>query len=89
MHPRAAIERFFAPGYSTCFRCRRPWKFVEPHITDYTPGQGCFPLCESCWTALATPEARLPFYRRLHAIWGRSRTTDRWEDIRRAVMGGK
>lgn len=26
---RAAIERFLSPGLSSCYRCRRPWKFPK------------------------------------------------------------
>jgi hypothetical protein len=66
---RAAIERARHPGFSTCYRCERPWPCVEKHITDYSHFAGCFPLCEACWAALETPEARLPYYQRLYLSW--------------------
>lgn len=52
-------------GHGWCFRCERRWCQVDfkYHVTDYSLGQGCFPLCEKCWRKLGTPEARLPFYR--------------------------
>lgn len=31
-----------------------------------------FPLCESCWEDLGTPEARLPFYELCVAEWAAS-----------------
>lgn len=90
MSLRATVERALAPGYSTCLRCGRPWKFVAGHITDYAPGRGCFPLCESCWAELETPAQRLPYYRSLVGGWGRwtEDNWDRWPDIKRAVEAG-
>ena len=84
------VERLLAPGYSTCLRCDRPWKFVEPHATDYSESHGMFPLCEKCWTQLGTPEARLPYYRELWYRW-ESQTPGyaNWDDIEKAVMDGE
>lgn len=61
--------RLIGPGYSTCYRCNRPWNICEGHTTSYANGRGCFPLCESCWEDLETPAARWPFYERLLADW--------------------
>lgn len=58
-----------SPGYGWCYCCERPWNRVKYHITDYTPSSGCFPLCEGCWEALGTPEARMPYYRKLYEKW--------------------
>ncbi len=69
MSLRAHIERLFAPGYGSCYRCRRPWKFAKHHVTDYTPTSGCFALCEPCWTELGNPVARLPYYEALYHRW--------------------
>jgi len=66
---RAAIERFFAPGFGVCYRCRRPWKFVKNHSTQFSNSAGCFPLCEKCWRELKTPQARWPYYHRLIEEW--------------------
>lgn len=98
---RAAIERALAPGYGTCGHCGRPWKFAEGHMTPYAQGRRCFPLCEDCWSDLATPEARLPFYRDLHRRWvlgwafdpfppvsDEHRASHCWENVERAVMEG-
>ena len=99
---RAAIEKTLAPGYSTCLCCDRPWKFVKGHSTQYTEGSGGFPLCEDCWDALGTPEARLPYYRQLYMEWlgGAGdlspprresylrRIMDDWPKIEEAVMAG-
>lgn len=64
-----------------CFRCGTKWKTGQAwHLTPYEweqdifPGKryasrSCFPLCESCWLALATPAARLPYYRYLVDKW--------------------
>src|SRR5690348_6173590 len=51
---------------------------VKPHITNYTLGSGCFPLCEPCWTALETPEARLPYYKQLWDSWVESSIRGRY-----------
>lgn len=84
------IERLAAPGYSTCGKCNRPWKFVKGHSTPYTESKGCFPLCEKCWTDLKTPYARLPYYRELWESWEKSSPgyAD-WELIEEAVMREK
>lgn len=58
--------------------------------------KGCFPLCQDCWQDLETPEARLPFYRRLMDQWERiDRDMDRhlgremeWEGMKAAVLAG-
>lgn len=59
---RARFERLLHPGYSTCYRCDRPWAVVKGHTTMFSESQGCFPLCEICWRELGTPEARWPYY---------------------------
>lgn len=64
----AALARAAAPGFGCCYRCGMPWKFTEPHITDYSASHGCFPLCEACWAVL-TPEQRVPFYEYLIHDW--------------------
>jgi hypothetical protein len=37
-------------------------------VVGGSPGNGCFPLCEACWSEL-TPETRWPFYERMLAKW--------------------
>lgn len=64
----AVIARAAAPGYGWCYRCGMPWKFAEYHVTNYSNGSGCFPLCEPCWAEL-TPEQRWPFYEQLLRRW--------------------
>lgn len=89
---RARAERLIAPGYSWCFHCGRPWKFVKGHTTDYGDGHGCFPLCETCWSELETPEARLPYYRVLWNSWidsGSNLDPGVWERIEAAVRAGR
>jgi hypothetical protein len=49
--------------------------------------RGCFALCESCWKALRTPAARLPFYAQL--VIGTWNDVSDWPQIQRAVMEGK
>jgi len=61
------------PWYGTCLRCGMPWKFTSGHTTNYRAGDGCFPLCEDCWSRL-TPAERLPYYMQLIEMW-RSDTT--------------
>lgn len=95
---RARLERGVAPGYSWCLHCGRPWKFVEGHVTPYTPSRGCFPLCEGCWGDM-TPEERLPYYVELVRKWMAStditdpayfeRVLEDWPAIREAVLEGK
>lgn len=86
---------------SGCGRCKRSWKWVEGHSTEYTTERGTFPLCERCWRELKTPGARLPYYRSLfdsntadlakfedgkRLLQGRDHE---WELIEAAVMAGK
>lgn len=89
----ATMLKAHAPSYSTCGRCDVPWKFITEHVTRDGRNGGGFPLCESCWRELATPEARMPYYRALWAIWTLtdvSGTLDqtRWDDIEHAVNSG-
>jgi len=85
-----------APGFSWCFRCETPWRFVHGHDTPYAyDHQGavtrsCFPLCEKCWAEL-TPEQRLPYYRQLWDVWTSSGSVeDRdWQGIEAAVLAGR
>jgi hypothetical protein len=65
----ALRHKRYRGGFGRCSRCDTPWNFVHEHSTDYDHGRGCFPLCEECWEDLATPEARLPFYRVLWEQW--------------------
>jgi len=90
--------RWFAPGYSACGRCRRPWKFCDGHSTRYSDSHGCFPLCEQCWLEL-TVEQRMPFYRYL--VWGtwassycscancRPELESLWNEVEQAVLAGR
>jgi hypothetical protein len=58
-------------AWGCCERCRTSWQFVEYHATDFSETNGCFPLCEPCWQTLGTPQARLPYYVQLLAMWER------------------
>lgn len=81
------ISRLLEPHQSWCGRCHTTWAFVEGHTTRYRDGRGCFPLCEKCWIDLATPTARMPFYRTLFAKWQRDGRNDvTWEEIESAVQ---
>ena len=78
-----------SPGISWCYRCETPWTFVKSHTTQITRTQGCFPLCEQCWSELETPRARMPFYRAMWESWsadGVSSATE-WALIEAAVLG--
>ena len=91
IHRFAAIARAAAPGYGTCHRCGFPWRFVKEHSTEYARGRACFPLCESCWSAL-TPGQRLHYYRELWDEWeadGVNKDGEMWDAIRDAVLDGK
>ena len=92
-----AWSRRFAPGFSWCYRCKTPWRFVTPHSTEYIvatmehAGHGCFPLCEKCWAALV-PAERLPYYRLLVREWtmqGSHVDADKWAAIKAAVLEGR
>ncbi len=83
----AFVERTLSPSYGTCFKCNRPWRFVEYHITDYTPSHGMFSLCEKCWQSLS-PRGRLPYYKMLWERWGYDVYLGAtWEDVKMAVLG--
>ncbi len=77
-------------GYSYCLRCYRTWNVVKEHSTRYTMYNGCFPLCEDCWSKL-TPEKRLYYYKKLFNKWKRNGYVDDsiWKDIEKAVLEGK
>jgi hypothetical protein len=67
---RNTLSAIFTPGYGTCLRCGGFWNVVPKHTTSYgMNGSGCFPLCETCWTELGSPEARMPYYDRLVSMW--------------------
>ncbi len=88
---KGKVESFLFPGYSTCGRCGRPWKCVDGHTTMHSEGLGCFPLCESCWSAL-TPKERLPHYRKMYEWWesfGADMGNRSWVAIEKAVLEGK
>lgn len=55
---RAIAEQLIAPGYSTCKKCHRPWKFVEGHDVYYAFGRGMFAVCEECWQHSTLPELK-------------------------------
>ena len=81
------IGQLFAPGYSSCGRCKTPWRFVKSHDTHYAPGEWIFALCRKCWAEL-TPEERLPFYQQVWNDW-LARGLDRrnwWPKIAFAVL---
>lgn len=71
---KAKVARLRSPGYSACLRCGMPWRFVEGHQTPYGNGSTCFPLCTTCWTLLAHPEARIGYYETLIALWSQEGT---------------
>jgi len=93
---RKVIAKFVAPlfpSYGTCGRCGLPWSVCNGHITNYSPHQGCFPLCEDCWNE-TTIEERIPYYRQLYDRWLSSRESlnvklnAKWEEIESAVLAG-
>lgn len=45
-----------------CYRCKLPYSFAHFHETEYSATRGCFPLCQSCWEELESPQNRLEFY---------------------------
>lgn len=81
-----------AAAFGGCENCKRSWKWVQHHATMYTASSGTFPLCERCWRELATPEARLPYYK---ALFDQNMTykipdyETKWPLIEAAVREGK
>ena len=55
-------------NHGRCYKCRKPWCEVDPHITNYSDGRGCFPLCIQCWGSIL-PEERIPYYEQLFEDW--------------------
>lgn len=82
-------------AFGTCGRCDESWAYVEGHSTRYTEREGCFPLCEDCWSAL-TPEERLPYYREMWEDWWQGAKREehiadlnrKWPQIEKAVLQG-
>jgi hypothetical protein len=81
----AFCERLLASEFSTCHRCRRPWKYVVPHPTHYAFNQLCYPLCEDCWEILDPPE-RLPYYKQLWLEWQAKEIDVPWTVIHAACL---
>lgn len=48
----------------------------------YSEHEGCFPLCQQCWSELPV-EGRLPYYKKLWISWDDPDID--WEPIRDAV----
>lgn len=68
-------------GLAGCRRCGDSFEWKPFHITIYEvrvdvtakgigggSSNGCFPLCEDCWSEL-TPEQRVPYYEQLADVW--------------------
>jgi hypothetical protein len=69
-------------------RCQTTWFFVDSHATEFSTGEGCFPLCVLCWSEL-TPDERLPFYRKLYEEWAAHDSaldSSLWEKMKAAVL---
>lgn len=88
------LAQWLSCGYGWCLRCKTPWNLVDDHETYYDISNGCFPLCEKCWTEL-TPRGRLPFYRELIESWYKDRSLlngvtfeDTWAAVQDAVLKG-
>ena len=77
-------------GWGTCYRCHGSWEYLDGHVTRYNDERGCFPLCESCWESLGTPESRLPYYHMMWDDWVKLGYCNplRWEEIEAAVRNG-
>ena len=45
----AAALRLASPGYSTCGKCRVPWKYVESKSVNFSRSCGTFAMCIECW----------------------------------------
>jgi hypothetical protein len=54
--------------FGGCYRCGDRWNWKARHVTQFTPANGCFALCEECWYEL-TPAFREPFYAALIDQW--------------------
>ena len=90
------IECHWRERHGRCLHCHMPWCLVLGHTTWFSKGWGCFPLCEGCWTKLAKPEARLPYY---FQMWQRNaadadlndidRIAADWPLMKAAVLAGK
>lgn len=48
--------------YGCCYCCNLPWWVVEGHTIPFGDGQGCFPVCKSCFHDLNADEV-WPYYR--------------------------
>ncbi len=71
------------------FRGDIPKELAE-YLSTPQPTRGCFPLCKQCWQELKTPEARLPYYRKLVDDWKRdiADAEKDWEPIKASVLAG-
>lgn len=78
--------------YGKCKRCGGTWEHLSYHNTPYNLRFSCFALCVDCWINLDTPDARLPFYRKLWNEWVKlddtPRPAEQWEQIEAAVKRG-
>lgn len=81
------FSRLITPSYGYCLDCGVSWAFAKEHITCYDGGNGCFPLCEKCWSSLSV-EQRLPYYVELLFTWD-IENRKKWPAIEAAVEAGK
>lgn len=75
-------------GFGGCLRCGDSWHWKPEHTTEDGEG-GSFPLCEECWLALETPEARWPYYEKLVALWEEGMPVGSRERLYREALTGK
>lgn len=68
-----------------------PKKLAE-YLSKPHPIRLCFPLCETCWRELKTPQARLPYYRELLNVWKKEDVKgygeELWLEMKASVLAG-
>jgi hypothetical protein len=80
LRARARALKASALGYGSCKRCGTGWNVTDGHTTMHSRNRGMFPLCESCWAHLGTPERRYPYYKQTADEWRRLTPND-WSTI--------
>lgn len=55
-------------GYSHCYHCLMPWKYVEHRSINFSKSQGMFPLCVHCFDKLE-PDQINPYIEKLVMKW--------------------
>jgi len=65
---QAYLLRLANPGYSTCARCRYPWRHVYGKTVKVDESTGVFATCDECWE-LSSEEELKGYFQEVYKGW--------------------